>query len=110
MMKYLSKHNYIFLYFLLFILNINKILTSSFHQANYNNEQLIIQDDLNHRVYEHQQRIFLLSIDGLRNDYIYTYNMNSLLNIMNDGVKAKYLNPQFSTQTLPNLWGLITGL
>jgi len=57
-----------------------------------------------------QQRVLLMSFDGFRYDYIDKYNMINFKRIVSGGVRAKFLKPQFSTQTYPNHWSIVTGL
>jgi predicted AlkP superfamily pyrophosphatase or phosphodiesterase len=71
--------------------------------------RVVNNDDKSARTYDKQQRILLLSLDGFRTDYVHKYKMKHFLNFINDGTKARYLKPQFTTQTLPNHWSLITG-
>jgi predicted AlkP superfamily pyrophosphatase or phosphodiesterase len=57
------------------------------------------------------QRVLLVSFDGFRYDYIERYGLSNFrLFIERDRAsRAAYLNPQFTTQTFPNHWSVVTG-
>lgn len=56
-----------------------------------------------------QQRVLLISLGGFRHDYITSYDMTNFNNFIQDGVRASYLDPQFTTQSFPNSWSMVTG-
>jgi predicted AlkP superfamily pyrophosphatase or phosphodiesterase len=57
------------------------------------------------------QRVLLVSFHGFRFDFIDRFNMiNFKLFVTRDRAsRAAFLNPQFATQSVPNLWSLVTG-
>lgn len=54
--------------------------------------------------------IILLSIDGMRADYLDKYKPPTLTRIAKQGVKARWLIPSFPTKTFPNHYTIATGL
>ncbi|KAH8081992.1 Phosphodiest-domain-containing protein [Cristinia sonorae] len=52
----------------------------------------------------------IVSIDGLRADYLDRGLTPHLLAISKDGLRAKSMQPVFPTLTFPNHWALMTGL
>ena len=56
-----------------------------------------------------QQRVLLISFDGFRHDYIKAYNLVHFAEFLKDGSKAGYINPQFTTESYPNHWSMVTG-
>lgn len=56
-----------------------------------------------------RQRVLLISLNGFRHDFIQAYNLENMAKLVSEGSVALYLNPQFSTETLPNHWSMITG-
>ena len=56
-----------------------------------------------------QQRVLLISFDGFRHDYIKAYNLVHFAEFLKDGSKAGYNNPQFTTESYPNHWSMVTG-
>jgi predicted AlkP superfamily pyrophosphatase or phosphodiesterase len=59
-----------------------------------------------------QQRpvVLLISIDGLRSDYIDKYRPPHLQNLVRNGTKAEWLIPAYPTKTFPNHYTVATGL
>ena len=62
---------------------------------------------------EKKNKLMLISLDGLRADKLDAFlkdNPDSNLNtLVKNGVKAKYMQPSFPSQTFPNHWTLVTG-
>lgn len=59
-----------------------------------------------------RRKLLLFLIDGLRHDYINDEALESLpgfKEIVNKGVKADYLIPDFPTLSYPNYYTLMTG-
>lgn len=58
-----------------------------------------------------QQRLLMLSLDGFRYDYIERYDLGNFKSFLlkEKGSCASYMNPQFTTQTFPNHWSIVTG-
>jgi predicted AlkP superfamily pyrophosphatase or phosphodiesterase len=56
-----------------------------------------------------QQRVLLVCLGGFRHDYIASYDLRNLRQFVQDGVQAAYLDPQFTTQSFPNMWSMATG-
>ncbi|GAA5874588.1 hypothetical protein JCM1840_002238 [Sporobolomyces johnsonii] len=54
--------------------------------------------------------VILISMDGVRADYLTRGLTPHLLDISRKGVRAEYLKPVFPTLTFPNHWSLLTGL
>jgi predicted AlkP superfamily pyrophosphatase or phosphodiesterase len=81
------------------ILLISSITASPFSNFLGDNEILKIQE-----------RMFLITIDGFRYDYIQTYNMKNFKRLQNHGSSALNMYPQFPALTLPNYWSMITGV
>ncbi|KAF8588935.1 Phosphodiest-domain-containing protein [Ramaria rubella] len=52
----------------------------------------------------------MISIDGLRADYLDRGLTPHLLEISRTGLRAKWMKPIFPTLTFPNHWALLTGL
>ncbi|BGP50447.1 hypothetical protein JCM10450v2_006366 [Rhodotorula kratochvilovae] len=57
-----------------------------------------------------QPTVLLVSLDGVRADYLERGLTPHLLNISQKGVRAEYLKPSFPSLTFPNHWSLLTGL
>lgn len=60
--------------------------------------------------HEFKKTVLMVSIDGLRGDYLDRGLTPHLLDISRDGIRAKYMKPVFPTLTFPNHWSLMTGL
>lgn len=60
--------------------------------------------------HEFKKTVLMVSIDGLRADYLDRGLTPHLLDISREGVRAKYMKPVFPTLTFPNHWSLMTGL
>ncbi|THG95374.1 hypothetical protein EW145_g7971 [Phellinidium pouzarii] len=57
-----------------------------------------------------KRTVLIVSIDGLRADYLDRGLTPHLLDISKKGLRAKYMKPIFPTLTFPNHWALMTGL
>ncbi|CCL98853.1 uncharacterized protein FIBRA_00859 [Fibroporia radiculosa] len=72
--------------------------------------------DFNHRLlrsngtHDFRKTALIVSIDGLRADYLDRGLTPHLLNISKKGLRAKSMKPIFPTLTFPNHWALMTGL
>ncbi len=51
----------------------------------------------------------LVSLDGIRADYLTRYNPPTLNQLAAEGVRAEYLEPVFPTKTFPNHYTIATG-
>ncbi|KAI0647781.1 Phosphodiest-domain-containing protein [Trametes meyenii] len=60
--------------------------------------------------HEFKKSVLIVSIDGLRADYLDRGLTPHLLAISKDGLRAKSMKPVFPTLTFPNHWALMTGL
>ncbi|OSD07488.1 Phosphodiest-domain-containing protein [Trametes coccinea BRFM310] len=60
--------------------------------------------------HEFRKSALIVSIDGLRADYLDRGLTPHLLAISKDGLRAKSMKPVFPTLTFPNHWALMTGL
>ena len=54
--------------------------------------------------------VILISIDGLRPDYITPENTPHIFGVAEQGVRAEYMKPVFPSKTFPNHYSIITGL
>ncbi|KAN0127415.1 Phosphodiest domain containing protein [Lactarius tabidus] len=59
---------------------------------------------------EFKRTVVLVSIDGLRADYLDRGLTPHLLDVSKKGLRAKFMKPVFPTLTFPNHWALMTGL
>ncbi|KAF8964435.1 Phosphodiest-domain-containing protein [Flammula alnicola] len=59
---------------------------------------------------EFKRTVVIVSIDGLRADYLDRGLTPHLLNLSKKGLRAKAMKPIFPTLTFPNHWALMTGL
>ncbi|KAI0060321.1 Phosphodiest-domain-containing protein [Artomyces pyxidatus] len=60
--------------------------------------------------HDYKRTVLVVSIDGLRADYLDRGLTPHLLDISKQGLRAKYMKPIFPTLTFPNHWALMTGL
>ncbi|KAL1675125.1 alkaline-phosphatase-like protein [Schizophyllum commune] len=60
--------------------------------------------------HEFRRTVLIVSIDGLRADYLDRGLTPHLLDISKQGLRAKSMRPIFPTLTFPNHWALMTGL
>ncbi|KAI6016235.1 nucleotide pyrophosphatase [Pisolithus marmoratus] len=60
--------------------------------------------------HEFKRTVILVSIDGLRADYLDRGLTPHLLEISKQGIRAEFMKPVFPTLTFPNHWSLMTGL
>ncbi|KAH9933195.1 Phosphodiest-domain-containing protein [Epithele typhae] len=60
--------------------------------------------------HEFRKTALIVSIDGLRADYLDRGLTPHLLAISKDGLRSKSMKPVFPTLTFPNHWALMTGL
>ncbi|RPD62707.1 Phosphodiest-domain-containing protein [Lentinus tigrinus ALCF2SS1-7] len=65
---------------------------------------------LSNGTHEFKKSALIVSIDGLRADYLDRGLTPHLLAISKDGLRAKSMKPIFPTLTFPNHWALMTGL
>lgn len=54
--------------------------------------------------------LILISIDGLRADYLTKYNPPNLTSLAREGVRARWMTPSYPTLTFPNHYTIATGL
>ena len=54
--------------------------------------------------------VILISLDGFRYDYIDKYEAETLNELAENGVRAKWMIPSFPTKTYPNHYTVVTGL
>lgn len=54
--------------------------------------------------------LLLISIDGMRNDYLQRGLTPHLQAMINDGVHAQWMNPSYPSLTFPNHYTIVTGL
>lgn len=60
--------------------------------------------------HDFKRTVLIVSIDGLRADYLDRGLTPHLLDISKQGLRAKSMKPIFPTLTFPNHWALMTGL
>jgi len=60
--------------------------------------------------HDYKRTVLMVSIDGLRADYLDRGLTPHLLDISKKGLRAKSMQPVFPTLTFPNHWALMTGL
>ncbi|KAF8532093.1 Phosphodiest-domain-containing protein [Gautieria morchelliformis] len=60
--------------------------------------------------HDFKRTVLMVSIDGLRADYLDRGLTPHLLQISRTGLRAKWMRPIFPTLTFPNHWALLTGL
>ncbi|KAL5501745.1 hypothetical protein ACEPAH_9005 [Sanghuangporus vaninii] len=60
--------------------------------------------------HDFKRTVLIVSIDGLRADYLDRGLTPHLLDISKKGLRAKYMKSIFPTLTFPNHWALMTGL
>ncbi|KAG5644767.1 hypothetical protein DXG03_007675 [Asterophora parasitica] len=65
---------------------------------------------LSNGTHEFKRTVLIVSIDGLRADYLDRGLTPNLLRISENGLRAKSMKPIFPTLTFPNHWALMTGL
>lgn len=65
---------------------------------------------LSNGTHEFKRTVLIVSIDGLRADYLDRGLTPNLLHISENGLRAKSMKPIFPTLTFPNHWALMTGL
>ncbi|KAF5382470.1 hypothetical protein D9615_002739 [Tricholomella constricta] len=65
---------------------------------------------LSNGTHEFKRTVLIVSIDGLRADYLDRGLTPNLLRISENGLRAKSMKPVFPTLTFPNHWALMTGL
>lgn len=61
-------------------------------------------------VAETEQSLLIISIDGLRHDYLSLHQAPMLAELAAGGVHVKQLQPVFPSKTFPNHYSLVTGL
>ncbi|KAF9533064.1 alkaline-phosphatase-like protein [Crepidotus variabilis] len=64
----------------------------------------------NNGTHEFKRTVVIVSIDGLRADYLDRNLSPHLLALSKKGLRAKSMKPVFPTLTFPNHWALMTGL
>jgi len=62
------------------------------------------------KIHDLRPTVILVSIDGMRYDYIDKYKPENLIHIAGRGVRAKWMTPSFPTKTFPNHYTIATGL
>ena len=63
-----------------------------------------------HKIDDLKPTVILISIDGLRYDYLDKYKPPTLSRLASEGVRAKWMIPSFPTKTFPNHYTIVTGL
>jgi len=75
------------------------------HSLWHNGDEL-----LTNGTHKFKRTVLIVSIDGLRADYLDRGLTPNLLHISENGLRAKSMKPIFPTLTFPNHWALMTGL
>jgi predicted AlkP superfamily pyrophosphatase or phosphodiesterase len=59
---------------------------------------------------DYETTVILVSIDGMRADYLEKYKPPELTRMAADGVRARWMQPAYPTKTFPNHYTVATGL
>ena len=62
------------------------------------------------RIRDLRTTVILISIDGMRADYLDRYQPKELSRLASEGVRAKWMIPSFPSKTFPNHYTVATGL
>ena len=95
------------------ILNLLSIIALSFSitsNAQFKEEQLIIENRFNSKEQQNKPYVILISIDGFRYDYPEKHNADNLIALSKNGVRAESMYPSFPSVTFPNHYTVVTGL
>ncbi|KAF9783811.1 alkaline-phosphatase-like protein [Thelephora terrestris] len=65
---------------------------------------------LSNETHDFKRTVLIVSIDGLRADYLDRGFTPHLLDISKEGLRAKFMRPVYPTLTFPNHWSLMSGL
>ncbi|TFK40742.1 Phosphodiest-domain-containing protein [Crucibulum laeve] len=79
-------------------------------KRHYSNHSFTGGELLSNGTHEFKRTVLIVSIDGLRADYLDRGLTPHLLDISKQGLRAKSMKPIFPTLTFPNHWALMTGL
>ncbi|EJC97836.1 Phosphodiest-domain-containing protein [Fomitiporia mediterranea MF3/22] len=74
------------------------------------NQKFVGSELRSNGTHDFKRTVLIVSIDGLRADYLDRGLTPHLLDISKKGLRAKYMKPIFPTLTFPNHWALMTGL
>lgn len=80
----------------------------SFSQAD--TMQQVMPDRRNSEIQQKKPYLIMLSVDGLRFDYLEKFNAVHLKQLAAQGVRADYMIPSFPSLTFPNHYTLVNGL
>ncbi|KIJ54235.1 hypothetical protein M422DRAFT_153652 [Sphaerobolus stellatus SS14] len=80
---------------------------ASFTEGSNSAQSLLLTSNGTH---DFKPTVLMVSIDGLRADYLDRGLTPHLLDISRKGLRAKWMQPIFPTLTFPNHWALLTGL
>jgi predicted AlkP superfamily pyrophosphatase or phosphodiesterase len=72
--------------------------------------QQIVEGRFNSNATQKKPYVILISIDGLRADFVDKYNAKALQAYGNNGVIANYMTSSFPSLTFPNHYSIVTGL
>jgi predicted AlkP superfamily pyrophosphatase or phosphodiesterase len=72
--------------------------------------QQVVDGRKNAAVHLAKPYVILISIDGLRYDYVDKYNAPNLKRLRSEGVQAKSMIPSFPSVTFPNHYTVATGM
>ena len=72
--------------------------------------QNTVSKNTNSKVHSNTPYVVLVSIDGLRHDYIQQFRPPTLHQFSKNSLKADSLIPIFPTKTFPNHYSIVTGL
>ncbi len=70
----------------------------------------IIEGRVNAASQQAKPYVILISVDGLRNDLVATYNASTIQRLASQGVSATHVIPSYPTLTFPNHYSIVTGL
>jgi predicted AlkP superfamily pyrophosphatase or phosphodiesterase len=86
------------------------ICLSAFAQSSVDTAQQITPGRTNSAGQQKKPYVILISVDGMRYDYMDKYKADHLLALSKGGVRAESMIPSFPSVTFPNHYTLVTGL
>ncbi len=72
--------------------------------------QQVVPDRVNSEEQQKKPYVILISVDGLRNDFIEKYQAENLKAFAEKGVSAPYMQPSYPSLTFPNHYSIVTGM
>lgn len=72
--------------------------------------QVLVLLSLNQKCFGGSNKLMLILIDGFRWNYFELFENHGFKTILENGVKAEYMNVDFPSMSLPNYYSVLTGL